>query len=434
MAGRLAVDFDNEYTVAAWWRQGLDRAGTLYIPGVTRPALNRYIGKGARLFLAPSVISYGTGEDEACLIGQEVMDEADGLGSTRQVFDHLQFDVITGKKVYSLVGDRRLNRQEIAQQYLAMFLTRAGQALGLASQAVITFTMPVEACLSDSIWQKYQRWLEDAVRQAGFSRLELVEEPWAAAWGAGMPVRPEIVYMVSKINTDSILAAIVQVVPHSRERARYIRIISARQDWLDCQEDVAPDIILANNLRQTLRGAARLGYADSSLAGVVVTGSQVKPDMLAVIHKHFPAIPVYDKHSIDAAACGAAILASDAGGCGCLRYSYGLRYLAGNYYQYRELVTKGSFYPSVESITEFTIKASYDGQREFGLFIYRLEDGHCINDSKPVILSMEEPVDSGQSAITVAVSLDSAGQLVVTAVEAATSRVVADQLPVVKLV
>lgn len=434
MAGRLAVDFGNEYTVAAYWQQGPDRAGTLYIPGVTRPVSDMFMGKGGRLFLAPSVISYGTGEDEACLIGQEVLDEAGGQGSSRQVFEHLQYDIITGKRVYSLVGDCRLTRQAIAKQYLAMFLKRAGQTMGLKGQAVITFTMPVEACLSDQIWQRYQRWLEDAVRQAGFSRLELVEEPWALAWGAGMPVKPEVVYMAIKSNMDSITTVIAQVAPSSRERAKYIRLISSRQDWPDFQEHVAPGSILANTIRQTLRSAARLGYTDSCLAGVVVTGSQVNPEISAVIHKLFPDIPVYDKHPFDAAACGAAILASDTGGCGCLRYSYGLRYLAGDCYQYRELVAKGTFYPSVEPIIELTMKASYDGQYEFGLFIYRLEDCCCINDNKPAILTIEKPVDKGQSAITVKVSLDGAGQLLVTAVEAATNRVVAEQLPVVKLV
>lgn len=45
MAGRLAIEFGNAYTVAAYWRQASHQAETLYLPGVTRPMPSIASGK-----------------------------------------------------------------------------------------------------------------------------------------------------------------------------------------------------------------------------------------------------------------------------------------------------------------------------------------------------------------------------------------------------
>lgn len=465
MAGGLTIDFGNCYTVAAYWRQDVRQAEVLYIPGVTRPIPENAIGQVKRVYAAPSLISYEITEaGEVLLVGQEAAEGLSGVAVERKVFSNLQADVITGKKVYSLAGRRRLSGQEIAGDYLALFISRAGQALGLAGEAAITFTMPAAACQSEKIWQRYRRWLETVVRQAGFSRLELVEQPWAAARGAGMPLKPEAVYAVITVNAAMAEAVFVQVTiatgkkntadnrfltqgpdyPYSGGSGafyqddtdqRHLRVLSRSAEWLTGEEPDSESVQLTAIVQQALREAERLGYPAGGLTGAVVTGSGVTPAIVATLHSLFAGIPVYDKQPLAAAACGGAALTAGEDACGYIRHSYGLRCLAAAGYQYRELVGAGMFYPSTGAVGEFTVKASYDGQQEFALFIYRLEDGgQCINEENPLILTTRLPAAKEQPVLTVSISLDSAGQLLVTATAAGSGELLADRMVVAKLV
>ncbi len=432
MAGRLTIDFGNCCTVAAYWRQDFRRADVLYIPGVTRPAADGDM----RVYLAPSLIGYGDGPDAPRLIGQEAFEGRSGLAADRKLFSNLQADVLTGKRVYHPVGGRRLSGQDIAKDYLAAVISRAGQALGLAEEAAITFILPAGACLSPTVCQRYARWLESAVRQAGYTRLEVVEQPWAAAWGAGMPVRPEDVYMVVNADTDMIETVIVQAIPGTGDAdPRNIRVLSYKQVFLlEAAGAGEPAPALTALLQQTLRGAELLGYTAGNLAGTVVTGCGVQAELLAAIHSFFAAVPVYDRRPLTAAACGAAILTAGAGTCGYLRHSYGLRYLRSDGYAYHRLVNAGCFYPSDGPVADFAVKASYDGQQEMALFIYRLDDGEqCLNEDKPLILTAAGPRARGQVGFHVSVGVDSNGQLVATVSEAGSGAVVGDRLPVAKL-
>ncbi len=438
MAGRLAIDFGNSYTVAAYWRKEFRQAESLYIPGVTRPILDSVAGLGKRVFAAPSLISYEAEVTaEAWLVGQEAAEGLSGLVVDRKVFSNFQSDVITGKRVYSTAGSRLLSGQDIAKDYLVSVICRAGQALGLASEAVITFTMPAEACQSGEVWQRYRRWLEAIVRQAGYSRLELVEQPWAAAWGAGMPVKSEAVYSVINVSADAIDAVVVQAAPHtSDEFQRHIRVLSRSGDWLTSEDkNDEPKMQLTVIIQQALKEAKRRGYPVSTMTGVVVTGSGVRPDTIENVQNLFAGLPVYAKQPFVAAACGAAALSAGAETCGHLCHSYGLRFLGESGYQYHELVPQGMFYPSKEPVAEFIIKASYDGQQEFALFIYRLVDGgQCINEDSPLILTTPIPAARGQDMITVSASVDSAGQLVITAKVIVSCRIIADSVPAARLV
>jgi len=432
MAGQLAIDFGNAYTVAAYWRQASRQAETLYVPGVTRPMSSYAVGKGKSVYAAPSLIAYDTGNGN-CLIGQEAVDS----GQVEAVFRDLQFAVVTGKRVYSLVGNRYLSSQDMAKDYVAALINQSAQALGINSESVLAFTVPLAVCNSEMVWRRYRRWLEAAVRQAGFNRLELLEEPWAAAWGAGMKVKPGDVYIVVRLNAEFLEAAMVQAASHAGDgsNGRHVRVLSYSSAWLtdEAELDIQPEQQLAVLLRQVLRQAGLLGYTAASLAGVVVSGSAVKNQMVATVQELFPSIAIYDKQPLAVTACGAAVLAADVDGSGYLRYSYGLRYLAKNGYQYCEIVPQGQFYPSDGLVAEFTIKASYDGQQEFGLLLYRMDE-QCINEDSPLLLRTSTAAIKRQAVIAVKARLDGAGQLVVIAQELASGDVIADNKVAAKLV
>lgn len=442
MAGGLTIDFGNCYTVAAYWRQDVRQAEVLYIPGVTRPVPRDAAGQLKRVYVAPSLISYAAVDNkEIWLIGQEAAEGLSGVAVERKLFSNLRDDVITGKKVYSLAGSRWLSGQDIARDYLASFISRASQALGLAGEAVITFTMPAAACQSEKTWQRYRRWLEMTIHQAGFNRLELIEQPWAVAKGAGMPLKPEAVYSVVTIHADVIETVIVQAIGSKEKTAnagafkRHLRVLSRRAEWLTGEAPDEATMLLATTIQQALREVERLGYPVSKLTGAIVTGSGVNPEILEIVHDLFAGIPLYDQQPFTAAACGGAALVAGEDACGYIRHRYGLRFLTPSGYQYRELVDEGMFYPSTESVCEFTVKATYDGQQKFALLIYRLEDGmQCINEENPLVLTIQTPVARGQDVFTVNASLDSAGQLLVTAQAVGSGEILADRVPVAKLV
>ncbi|MDF2568821.1 MAG: hypothetical protein K0R55_425 [Sporomusa sp.] len=442
MAGRLAIDFGNAYTVAAYWQQASRQADTLYVPGITRPIHVKTESNSKTVYAAPSLILYEVGKANKHLIGQEAAEGLSGLTDDRMVFRNFKLDIITGKRVYNTAGSRRLSNQEIARDYVAEVISRAGQALGLGTEAVIAFTVPVAVCMAEAVWRRYQLWLANAVRQAGFTRLEMIEHPWAAAWGAGMLVKPEDRYLVLDVDDGVVEAAVVQAGQKPRwDGECRLRVLSHVREWLmepasklECDSEC---VIQVNDiLQQTLRNAARLGYARRDLAGVIVTGDGGRqPSVKEAVHGFFAGIPIYDQHLLDAAACGAAALTAGFNACGYIRNNYGLRYLDHDHYQYRLLAASGTFYPSDGPIAALTIKASYEGQQEYALFIYRLEQGgsQCINEDSPLIITTGQPANRGQEAIQASISIDGAGQLMVTAHVIGSGQMLVDNTPVAKI-
>jgi len=344
LSGQLTVDFGNSYTVIAYWRQAYRQAETLYVPRITRPMHHRTDNDGKTIYAAPCLILYqNTGQ---YLVGQEAAESLRDSGHDRTVFKNLRLDVMTGKRVYSPAGGRRLSGQDIACDYLSSVVRQAGQALGVNGHSVIVFTVPAEACASDAVWRRYSRWLDDVVRQAGYTRLELVEQPLAAAWGAGMPLKPAERFLVIDIEDDCIEAAVAQVaLGAGSSDARRLRIVSYGREWLTDQEEVAACEQL---LQRTLRQAGGLGCAGGTLAGIVVTGSSRWCSGLRnILQRSLGGIPLYDRNLRQAAACGAAALTAGSDACGYIRHNYGVRYLDNDKYHYRQLVASGTFYPAM---------------------------------------------------------------------------------------
>ncbi|QDR83221.1 hypothetical protein [Sporomusa termitida] len=441
MAGRLAIDFGHTYTVAAYWRQATRQAETLYVPAITRPVRAGPGSGGTTVYAAPSLILYDQAS-EACWIGQEAAEKLRGAVDARPVYSQLKLDVITGKRIFGPAGSRWLCCQDMARDYLAAVICRAGQVLGLSSEAVITFTVPAEACQAETGWQRYGHWLKGAVKQAGFTRLEMVEHPWAAAWGAGLYVKPGDRFIVIDLEAELAEVAVAQAGQEADgNKERRLRVLSHVRDWLiepepGQDQELVIHTQLEHILRQALRQTAGRGYDGDGYAGVVLTGSGGLPALYKqAVHTFFAGIPVYDQCLLSAAACGAASLAAGIDACGYIRYNYGVRYWEPGQYRYQPVAARGTFYPSAGPVAELVIKASYDGQQEYALFIYRLgvEAGYCINGENPLILRTDQPALSGQPVIRATLSIDGAGQLSVTACDAGSGQIIAAAVPVVKL-
>ncbi|MBP2634846.1 MAG: hypothetical protein H6Q72_753 [Firmicutes bacterium] len=424
MAGRLAIDFGNTYTVAAYWRESSHQAETLYLPGVTRPVTG---GAGKRVFAAPSLVAYDQ-ETQAWLIGLEAV-ESDCAEKT---FHDLQYGVVTGKLIKQLTKSGLLTNQDLAKEYLAAFITKSSQVLGLGSEAMLAFAMPLAVCSSDLAWRRYRHWLEGTAAKAGFCRLDLIEQPWAAAWGAGMQLKPEDLFIIFDISAGYVETAVVQVRPEAGEggSSRHVRVISYNAAWLGAEE---PAAALTDTIRQVLRTATVKGYPADSLAGIIITGWVIPSDLLAVIQDGFTGIACYEREPMAAAACGAAMLSGGIAGCGCIQHSYTVRYWGKDGYHYRELVPQGLFYPSDDPVGELIIKASYDGQQEFAILVYRNQE-QCINADNPLLLTLEQPSFAQQPVIRINAVLDGAGHLLITAYDIKSDVIIVENIAIAKLV
>lgn len=424
MAGRLAIDFGNTYSVAAYWRESSPQAETLYLPGVTRPVT---CGTGKRVFAAPSMVTYDQ-ENQAWLIGLEVVEKS----CPEKAFHDLHYGVVTGKLIKYLTNKGPVTNQDLAKEYLAAFIGKSSQVLGLSSEAVLAFTMPLAVCSSDLAWRRYRHWLEGTAAKAGFCRLDLIEQPWAAAWGAGMTLKPEDLYIIFDMSAAYVEAAVVQVRPAAGEsgNGRRIRVISYNAAWLGVEE---PAVVLADTIKQVLRIATVKGYPPDSLAGVIITGWAIPSDLQAVIQEHFTGITCYEHETMAAAACGAAMLSAGIVGCGCIQNSYAVRYWGKDGYHYRELVPQGVFYPCDGLVGELIIKASYDGQQEFAILLYRNQE-QCINADNPLVLTIEKPATAQQPVIRINAGLDGAGHLLITAYDIQSSAIIIANTVVAKLV
>lgn len=424
MAGRLAIDFGNAYTVAAYWRESSQQAETLYLPGVTCPMPGC---TGKRVFAAPSLIAYDR-ETRACLIGDEALES----GCAEKTFHDLQYGVVTGKVVKHLTASGLLTNHNLAKEYLAAFIGKSGGVLGLGSEAVLAFTMPLAVCASDLSWRRYRHWLEGAAAQAGFGRLDLMEQPWAAAWGGGMRLQPKDLFIVFAVSDAYLEAAVVQALNPDGQAGsgRHVRVISYSAAWLAAEEQA---VVLTDITRQVLRDAAIKGYPADSLAGVVITGSAISSPLMAVIREQFTGTALYEREPMVAVACGAAMLSAGIAGCGCIQHRYTVRYWGKDGYHYRELVPPGLVYPSDGPIGEMIIKAGYDGQQEFAVLLYRNEE-QCINADNPLVLTVDKPSLSCQPAIRIAARLTGTGQLAVTAYDIDSGAILMDNAVVAKLV
>ncbi len=508
MTERLAIDFGVTNTVIAYWDKTEGRAKSLYIPGISRPARYLPAANGpdsTGIYVIPSIIQY---RDDGTVhrIGQRVFDANRNIAVATHVFCNMRPEVLAGRRTFRQAGSRSISRMDAAADFLGQVIQSAVEVLG--GMAGITFTAPTTA--NTAIWQRYHDWLVKVACGQGIRRVRLLEEPWAAAWGAGLGLQPGQIYLFLDFGGRTVTGTMVLVDNQLAAGDRFLRILSQTDDdlggvdadnWLasevleryglqsntavELRETVlaacekarerlsvydkaeiqvswgghsiqtvltrieVEEILTANGflakieaaLRQVLKGAEGLGYSLNSLQGVVLAGGlSIMPSVRELVYRFFAGIPVYDRQPVDAVACGAAALAAGEDACGYIRHSYGLRYLTGEEYCYKSLVVSGLFYPSAGPVATVIIKASYDRQRQYGLFIYRQgnageQDGNiCLNADNPLIISVEYPAEKGEAALKIEFYVDGNRCLVAKIWDLSQGCVIIGDKPVTRLI
>ncbi len=223
-------------------------------------------------------------------------------------------------------------------------------------------------------------------------------------------------------------------------------------------------------LRRALNAARERGYDEDRIgAALMVGGGSLMPVAQSVVRQIFGPERVRLDRPLDAVARGAAAFAAGAEVSDHIQHSYALRYVnreKGDY-DFRQLVARGTPYPTVEPVARVSIKASYDGQTRLGLAIFEMAEqrpgdraatfelvfdpagapriaevapadevdrnAFWMNERTPTFLTVDAPATQGERCFDLTFRIDANKRLTLSAVDARTGSVTLRDLPVVRL-
>ena len=223
-------------------------------------------------------------------------------------------------------------------------------------------------------------------------------------------------------------------------------------------------------VRRALNDARERGYTEESIKSVLmVGGSSQIPSVQRTLRRIFGRERVMLNRPLDAVARGAAAFVAGVDFYDHIQHNYGIRYLNREKggYDYALVVQRGTPYPTIEPVARLTVKASYDGQTQFGIAIYEIgerrqhRDGQPVelvfdpsgaarispvtaddqdrrnyfwmNEESPTFLTADPPGEQGEARFEIAFSIDGNKRLLITARDMQTGRTVYRDYPVVKL-
>lgn len=243
-----------------------------------------------------------------------------------------------------------------------------------------------------------------------------------------------------------------------------------RRDFDDLLD--AHDLMLTihQTLQRALGMSAERGYAEDGIKAVLsVGGSGLIPAVHRTLEQHFGRERVQTGRPMDAVARGAAAFAAGVSFYDFIQHDYALRHtdMDSGEYRYRTLLKAGTPYPTEKPLATVTIKATYDGQTQFGLDIFELgfrRDGSgggpvelvfdpqgavqltqvgnreaadrtrfWINEQSPTFLSTARGAAQGEPCFRLEFGVDANKRLTVTATDLQSGEVPFSRHPVVRL-
>jgi len=229
-------------------------------------------------------------------------------------------------------------------------------------------------------------------------------------------------------------------------------------------------VTLDRTIDRALAAAHMRGYTPEEIYTVVLAGgSGAIPSVLEAVRKKVPRCTVVCDRPAWAAARGAAIYRPGSTAADRIRNDYALRYWdpVTLLHGYRFLVRGGTPYPSAGQVARLVISAAYDGQTHLGipLFEYRTGDGDApcrsielvgatggglqcadatptsadqhppvwVNEQVPMFLVADPPAQKGEPRFEVTFTIDGTRQLVVTARDMRTGRLIKEAEPLFRL-
>ncbi|MBL7497505.1 Hsp70 family protein [Frankia sp. CNm7] len=213
------------------------------------------------------------------------------------------------------------------------------------------------------------------------------------------------------------------------------------------------------------------GFDEDSVKQVLlVGGSSLIPSVRTQVRRRFGRDRVAMSRPLDVVAAGAAAFVAGVDFYDHIQHDYAVRHVNATTgaYEYRTVVEAGTSYPTRDTVTTLTVKATFDGQHELGLAIFELSepaarsggdapvelmfdgagaarlvpaDAHeqrerthfWMNADAPTFLVADPPGRRGEDRFTVEFHVDDGKRLLVTARDLRTGRLVHHRTPVVRL-
>ena len=244
----------------------------------------------------------------------------------------------------------------------------------------------------------------------------------------------------------------------------------SRQGFEDLLDEHDTMLVIHQTLQRALAASTERGYAEDEVKSVLaVGGSGLIPAVRRTLEQHFGRDRVQTRRPKDAVARGAAAFAAGVSFYDHIQHDYALRHtsMETGEYKYRTLLEAGTPYPTERPLATVTIKATHDGQTQFGLDIFEIARGRresggqplelvfdaqgavrltqvagreaeartrfWINEQSPTFLQRSEGAALGEACFEVAFEIDANKRLIITVKDLKTGEMPVRRSPVVRL-
>lgn len=515
MANKAAIDFGNSNTVMALWNEALQAAKVLRVPEFCLP--------GSALI--PSRVAYE--DDGRFFIGSQIQHKASaGAREFRWMKRYLSLRSPYSLRV----GDERIDAGRAAEDFLhALTASAFSEAADAPDELILSIPVESFEHYSDWILSRMKRFenlhlrlIDEASAAAAGYGLSLHPGDTLLVLDFGGSTLQSVCVSVSEAETMEgrccrvlgkagcslggmtmdrwLYEAVLQqlslsendpLIRHnSAELLRYCESVKiALSDVESLQFDFFPDrsflltreklnMILRQHglfdslrgvIEETLRMAEDHGLMRQNLTAVLpVGGSCLVPVIQENLETIFPSEKIVWGEPLTAVARGAAVIGGGMHIYDFIQHSYAIRYtdpVTGNY-AFHTIVPKGTKYPDPAVTGAMKLKASYDGQQNFGIAIYELlesgvkpvntnelffdtdgsvrvmplteeesraEQRFWMNERNPLFLKADTPAERGISRFSVSFGIDSNKMLLISARDMVSDLPVLINHPVIRL-
>lgn len=223
-------------------------------------------------------------------------------------------------------------------------------------------------------------------------------------------------------------------------------------------------------IQSALASAKERGYDQDAIQSVLMVGggSQI-PSIQRGLRQIFGKERIQCSRPMDAVVRGTSAFIAGIDFFDHIQHDYAIRHVnpQSGQYEYRVVVTRGTTYPTPQPIAEFSIKATFDGQKQLGVMIFEIGQAQhapdqaielifdpsgaarlmqispdqneersqfCMNEDHPTFLVADPPAIKGQSRFSIEFYIDANKRLTLTARDLQTGKLLFNQYPVVKLI
>lgn len=224
---KAAIDFGTTNTVIAVWRDALNAAQTISLPGLSAPAA------GDQPSLIPSLVYVANGRTNEIVVGHEVQAQGHDVHGDQRYFSGFKRSITAANRPLArMIDGVEWDEARVGGAFLNAVLSAALQQEGQGLDELV-LTVPVHS------FERYLKWLRDEAKLAqdehhlDVRRIRIIDESTAAALGYEVR-RPGETILVFDFGGGTLDISLVRM-PYSEE-SRGVVLDSAETNRADHAE------------------------------------------------------------------------------------------------------------------------------------------------------------------------------------------------------